>query len=133
MSFYFNGSQANVTISGGINTKIPLIDTTTQTYLAPEITTTGAAQTAYTVPAGKRAFLLGVQCVSGIADAGELTIVDEDTGEWIGKFQKVANVASTLQSFNYVSYCFMRTAGQIIKISGTNARIWAFYILEEDV
>jgi len=56
MGFQFNGTQANVTLSGGSGLPIPAAN---QTPVQAFIVGNGAARTVYTVPAGKTFYLTG--------------------------------------------------------------------------
>lgn len=60
MSFYFNGTQANVTISGGITQTFPTPGTTQTLYCTDRIQGTGALQTLFTTTAGKTAYVTSI-------------------------------------------------------------------------
>jgi len=57
MSFYFNGAQANVTISGSIGLPQP---TATQTPVIVNFSNVASGATIYTVTAGKTFYLYGL-------------------------------------------------------------------------
>jgi len=59
MGFQFNGTQANVTISGGISMTTPT-PASTQTVINVETTGNNSDVTLYTVPANKRFILTSV-------------------------------------------------------------------------
>jgi len=77
MGFQFNGTQANVTLTGGITNSLNS-PSATQTFIEIPVTNTGAAQTAYTVTAGKTFYLCGLT-VPGASANFFLQILNEDT------------------------------------------------------
>jgi hypothetical protein len=84
MSFFFNGAQANVVLSGGIASlpNAPCLGAT-QTPFNFQITATGANQAITVVPAGKRVNIFGMTCYTAGGGDGILK-KDDSTEVWRG-------------------------------------------------
>ena len=73
MSFNFNGTQANVTISGNVSTPLP---SASQTHLVITGTGSGGSQTIRTPAAGKTFYVFAME----ILGAGGIYLYDAPTG-----------------------------------------------------
>lgn len=127
MSFYFNGSQANVVITGGL-TITPVAPTPSATQSVINVVTqgNGASQNAYTVTAGKTFYLFGVWVEPGVSastfanNAGTTILkVGSTAGTDIGR---VHTFATPIASF---------TAGQNVKCTTTNGFYYGIWGIEQ--
>jgi hypothetical protein len=115
MTFFFNGSQANVAISGGVATT-PYGTGSNQTLVRYLAVGNGAVQNAYTVTAGCKlhVFTFGVYGASKVAqlyktDGTTSVCICLNTATITNQF-----LANTIPIWTYA-------AGEIVKVFGTDA------------
>jgi len=114
MGFQFNGTQANVTISGNLATSIP-IPSATQTLIAKRIVLNGASQTAYTVTAAKTFYLMGASIVGA---GGSLAVRLHDDATYVAQLGTAAGEGSKSVIFSFPVATY--TANQNVKVTGSN-------------
>lgn len=125
MSFFFNGAQANVTISGSVTTSTPTLSAS-QTSLAYQAASNGGAIDIYTVPAGKTLYLFGWG-LSGNNTSGTLFLNDGSTQ--VNKILKSTGTSSyQVMPIPIATY----TTGQVVKgnVDSAASLIYLYGILQ---
>lgn len=134
MGFIFNGiAGSEVTITGSVSTATP-IPSTTNAVVNTAFTTTGAAQDAYTVPAGYTFHLMGICCQT--VGNRTLTIYKNDGATAVfGVYQEANGAGWFGDSYRFSSICpiWSYTAAQVVKVNGTNGVPWNIWGILEAV
>lgn len=116
MGFQFNGTQANVNISGGI-ASFCNTPSASQTPLTIVGVGNGAAQDAYTVGAGKTLYTFGA-IIQGAAGGYFLQYLNNGATEVVELDTLAGN---TTPQLSMVVPTAVYTTGQLVKVNATNA------------
>lgn len=127
MSFYFNGAQANVVISGGLTVNPAVqVGGTGQAIINITATGNGALQSKYTVTSGKTFYLMGaVKCE---ATAGQLYIYKTDGSTLVGTLASTTSVAPVQTG---AAPIWSYAAGEIVKVNCTNTNYYSLWGIEQ--
>lgn len=124
MSFFFNGAQANVVISGGVQSTLPSLPTGA-TQITKYLANANTGTTIHTVTAAKTFYCLGatLSCNS----AAEMGLSVAGTATISGQVTTASSVVFT------GGIIFTATAGQAITLTGIGAAensgtIWGYEI-----
>jgi len=123
MGFQFNGTQANVTLSGSGAMQLPASN---QTVINISSVGNGANQNAYTVTAGKTFYLMG--CSGGAASACSIFIYKHDGTTKVVELYQAANVSFILNGTNPI---WAYTSAQNVVVKFTNASNYSFWGIEQ--
>lgn len=114
MSFFFNGTQANVTLSSAQGIPTPASN---QAPYAYNITLNGGAQDAYTVPANKIFYIYGASLEGDAASAPHGGNIYKNDGATV-IFKLTATGASAFISSSTPLHGY--AAAEKVKVAGTN-------------